>query len=199
MRSIEEYKKIFDEYGGMMRAKQLQKESILYRPLQKLIQQGLVEKVRYGYYQWVNPNDFSEVGTVIRLFPDAILCMDTALRYYGYSDRTPVDWHLAVSKDSGKSRFKIDYPFVKPYYVEPSILEIGLTIGEIDGHEVRIYDKDRIICDCLRYRNKMDKEIFNKAIRNYIADPSKRVSKLLEYAEALRVKKIAKDLIGVWL
>lgn len=199
MKAIEEYKKIFDQYGGMMRAKQLQAENILYRPLQKLIEQGCVEKVRYGYYQWVDHDDFSEVGTVIRLFPDAILCMDTALRHYGYSDRTPADWHLAVSKDSGKSRFKIDYPFVKPYYVEPSLLELGLTTGEMDGHKVRIYDKDRVICDCLRYRNKMDKEIFNKAIQNYIADPGKSVPKLLEYAEALRVKKTVKDLIGVWL
>lgn len=199
MKAIEEYKKIFDQYGGMMRAKQLQAENILYRPLQKLIEQGCVEKVRYGYYQWVDHDDFSEVGTVIRLFPDAILCMDTALRHYGYSDRTPADWHLAVSKDSGKSRFKIDYPFVKPYYVEPPLLELGRTTGEIDGHEVRIYDKDRVICDCLRYRNKMDKEIFNKAIQNYIADPGKSVPKLLEYAEALRVKKTVKDLIGVWL
>lgn len=199
MKAIEEYKKIFDKYGGMMRAKQLQAEDILYRPLQKLIEQGCVEKVRYGYYQWVDHDDFSEVGTVIRLFPDAILCMNTALRHYGYSDRTPADWHLAVSKDSGKSRFKIDYPFVKPYYVEPSVLELGLTTGEIDGHKVRIYDKDRVICDCLRYRNKMDKEIFNKAIQNYIADPGKSIPKLLEYAEMLRVKKTVKDLIGVWL
>lgn len=199
MKGIEEHKEIFDKYGGMMRSKQLQAENILYRPLKKLIEQGFVEKVRYGYYQWVDHDDFSEVGIVIRLFPDAILCMNTALRYYGYSDRIPADWHLAVSKDSGKSRFKLDYPFVKPYYVEPALFELGLTTGEIDGHGVRIYDKDRLICDCLRYRNKMDKEVFNKAIQSYIADPGKRIPKLLEYAESLRIKKIAKELIGVWL
>ena len=69
----------------------------------------------------------------------------------------------------------------------------------MDGHTVRIYDKDRLICDCLRYRNKMDKEIFNKAIRTYIDDPEKRIDKLMDYAEGLRVKKIATDLIGLWL
>ena len=199
MKGVEHYKEIFERYGGMMRTKQLEAERILYRKIQQLIQEGYVEKVRYGYYQWVDPDDFSEVGTICRLFPDAILCMDTALHYYRYSDRTPGDWHLAVSKDSGKSRFKMDYPFVKPYYVEPSVLDLGLTSGEIDGHSIRIYDKERVICDCLRYRNKMDKEIFNKAIQNYIYDPSKSIPKLMEYAEPLRVKKIAKDLIGVWL
>ncbi len=193
------YKKIFEKYGGMMRAKQLEAEKVFYQKRQQLMEDGYVEKIRTGYYQWVDPDDFSEAGTVTRLFPDAILCMDTALRYYGYSDRTPGAWHLAVSKDSGKSRFKIDYPFVKPYYIEPAVLELGLTTGNIDGHGVRIYDKDRVICDCLRYRNKMDKEIFNKAIQSYVSDPEKSIPKLLEYAGLLRVKKVAKDLIGVWL
>ena len=199
MHDVQYYKSIFDKYGGMMRTTQLAEEKIFYPQREKLIADGYVEKIRRGYYQWINPDDFSEVGTVIRLFPDAIFCMDTALRYYGYSDRTPGDWHLAVSKDSGKSRFKIDYPFVKPYYVEPAVLELGLTTGTMDGHAIRIYDKDRLICDCLRYRNKMDKEIFNKSIQKYIADPEKSIPKLMEYAGPLRVKKLAKDLIGVWL
>lgn len=69
----------------------------------------------------------------------------------------------------------------------------------MDEYQVRIYDKDRLICDCLRYRNKMDKEIFNKAIQNYIADPGKNIPNLLAYASALRVKTPVKELIGVWL
>lgn len=196
---VQRCKQIFEHYGGMMRTKELEQEKIYYHNIQQLMEAGHMEKVRYGYYQWVDPDDFSEVGTVSRLFPDGIFCMDTALRYYRYSDRTPEQWHLAVSKDSGKSRFHIDYPFVKPYFLEPAVLELGLTKGNMDGHDVRIYDKDRVICDCLRYRNKMDKEIFNKAIQNYINDPGKSISNLLEYAEPLRVKRIAKELIGVWL
>ena len=114
MHDVQYYKSIFDKYGGMMRTTQLAEEKIFYPQREKLIADGHVEKIRRGYYQWIDPDDFSEVRTVIHLFPDAILCMETALRYYGYSDRTPSNWHLAVSKDSGKSRFKIDYPFVKP-------------------------------------------------------------------------------------
>lgn len=199
MKNVEKYKKIFERYGGIMRTKDLQREKVQYRTLQHLIDQGAVEKVRYGYYQWIDPEDFSEVVTVSRLFPDAIFCMETALRYYGYSDRNPTEWHMAVSKDSGKSRFKIDYPFVKPYYFEPGIHELGLSIAEMDGHQVRIYDKDRLICDCLRYRNKMDREIFNKAIQSYIADAGKNIPNLLAYASALRVQSLVKSLIGFWL
>ena len=130
---------------------------------------------------------------------NGVLNMDTALFYYGYSDRTPSAWHIAVSKDSGKSRFKIDYPFVKPYFVEPALLELGLSTGEIDGNQVRIYDKERTICDCMRYRNKMDKEIFVKAIRGYTNDTSKNIPLMIEYAKKLRVTAAVKDLVGVWL
>ena len=45
----------------------------------------------------------------------------------------------------------------------------------------------------------MDKEIFNKAVQRYIAEPEKSIPHLLEYAEVLRVKKVVKELIGVWL
>jgi predicted transcriptional regulator of viral defense system len=104
-----------------------------------------------------------------------------------------------VSKDSGKSRFKINYPFVRPYFIEPALLDLGLSSGEIDGNHVRIYDKERTICDCLRYGNKMDREIFVKAIRGYVNDTSKNIPRMMQYAKKLHVTDAVKNLVGVWL
>lgn len=199
MLSYETVNDTFEQHKGMMRTCELHDAHIYYNDIQLLIERGLVEKIRYGYYQWVDRENLSEAATVTRLFPDAILCMDTALFYHGYSDRTPLAWHLAVSKDSNKSRFKIDYPFIKAYFVEPSILDIGAVDGEIDGNPVSIYDKDRTICDCLRYMGKMDKEIFNKAIRHYVEDNEKSIPQLLKYAKKLRVTRKVKSIIGVWI
>ena len=165
MRNVETIRTVFNSYGGMMRTGELSREKIYYADIQWLIREGYIEKVRTGYYQWIKNVDPSELSTLVRLFPDAILCMDTALRHYGYSDRTAAEWHVVMSKDSNKTRFHIDYPFVKPYFVEPALLELGLTTGTMEGISVRIVDKERMICDCLRYRNKMDREIFKKAIR----------------------------------
>lgn len=182
-----------------MKTAQLTKEKVYYSDITYLVREGVIEKVRRGYYQLLDDDSLSEVVTIIRLFPDGIFCMDTVLRHYGYSDRTPAEWHIAVNKYSNRTRFKLDYPFVKPYYVAPEVLEIGLCEQEIDGNMVRMYDKERVICDCLRYRNKMDKEIFNKAIQAYVSDTSKSIPKLMEYSVPLRCQKLVKDLIGVWL
>lgn len=199
MRNINRVREIFRRYGGMMRTYQLSNEKIYYADIVFLIEKGAIEKIRTGYYQWIDHNNLSEAATVVRLFPDGILCMDTALRHYGYSDRTPSEWHIAVNKYSNRTRFKIDYPFIKPYFVAPDILTIGLCNQCIDENDVRMYDRERVICDCLRYRNKMDKELFNKAIQGYINDTNKNIPRLMEYAVPLHCVTLAKDLIGVWL
>jgi predicted transcriptional regulator of viral defense system len=199
MKPVDEIRRMFDAHDGMLRTKDLYAGKIFYNDIQQFVADGIIEKIRYGYYQWADEDNPSEVRIIIHLFPDGILNMDTALFYHGYSDRTPLAWHIAVSKDSGKSRFRIDYPFVRPYYVEPDILNLGLTSGEIDGNPVRIYDKERTICDCLRYRNKMDREIFNKAIQGYVQDSSKNIPRIMNYAVPLRVLSAVKNLIGVWL
>ena len=199
MINIDTIKTIFDNHGGIMRTSTLAASKIHYMDIQKLIHDGYIEKIRFGYYQWIYGKDISEANIISKLFPESVLCMNTALFYYRYSDRTPLEWNIAVDKDSSKSRFHIDYPFVKPYFVEQSLLELGMTIGQIDGYPVRIYDKERTICDCIRYAKKMDREIFNKAVQNYVNDSQKDIPKLIDYSKKLRVSKRVKDLIGVWL
>lgn len=199
MIEVNKIKEIFENSDGILKTADLLAANIYYKDIKRLMADGYIEKIRYGYYHWVHDKVISEAQIISRFFPDGILCMNTALFYYRYSDRTPLHWDIAVSKNSGKSRFHIDYPFVKPYYVEPELLNIGLVEGEIDGYPVRIYNKERVICDCIRYANKMDKEIFNKAIQSYINDAGKHIPNLVEYAKQLRTLKKVKDLLGVWL
>jgi len=190
---------IFSQHDFVMTTAELTAERIYYADIQQLLQNGLIEKVRRGYYHWIDDFNGSEVVIINRLFPDAVLCMDTALFYYKYSDRNPHEWNITIDKNTFRQRTKIDYPFVKAYRVEPALLSIGETKGEIDDIAVRIYDRDRTICDVLRNMSKMDKEMFNKAIQSYVKDPKKNIPNLMEYAKELRVQKRVKDLIGVWL
>ena len=50
-----------------------------------------------------------------------------------------------------------------------------------------------------RSMNKIDKEVFNKAVQGYVKDPKKNIPNLIEYAKVLRVQTRVKELIGVWL
>ena len=198
MLKYDEIINIFMKHNYIMRTSELRASRVYYDDIQKLLADGVIQKLRQGYYCLVCDNDIEE-NLIYRLFPDAVMCMDTALFFYEYSDRTPSEWHLAVDKNISRYRIKIDYPFVRKYYYEPEILSLGVALTENGSDKLRIYDRDRTICDCLRYMGKIDRELFNKAVQGYIADSKKSIPNLIKYSKILRVQKKVKDLIGVWL
>lgn len=193
------YESIFKQYGGIMRTFELKREGISYYILQELVEEGLVEKIKYGYYQWQDEKAFSEVSIISALFPDAIICDISAAMYYGYTDRVPGIWHIAVNNKSARNKFKIDFPKVKPHFISANRLEIGVSEGNIDGITVKIYDRERVVCDCLRHVNTMDGEVFNIIIQRYVGDKDKDVARLMEYAAKLGVEKKARRMVGIWL
>ena len=190
---------IFKDYDYVMTTAQLSAVKLYYRDIQRMLNEGLIEKIKRGYYHWIESYGKDEIVIINRLFPDGVLCMDTALFYYKYSDRTPAEWHITIDKNTSRQRTQVEYPLIKAYRVESELLTLGEANGEIDSQKVRIYDRDRTICDVLRNMNKMDKEIFNKAIQGYVKDPKKNIPNLMQYAKALRVQKRIKDIIEVWL
>ena len=198
-KSINAIRKIFSKYDYIMTTAELNSYRIYYANIQQLLSEGFIEKIKRGYYHWTETYGEQEVKIINRLFPDAVLCMETALFYYQYSDRNPAEWNITIDKNVSRSRTNIDYPFVKAYRVESVLVSLGETKGSINFIDVRIYDRDRTICDVLRNMNKMDKEIFNKAIQGYVKDPKKNIPNLMEYAKVLRMQKRVKELIGVWL
>lgn len=190
----------FRENAGILKTADFSALKIDYRGIQKLIADGMIEKVKTGYYRLVaEDKDSGEAAIIARLFPDGVLCMHTALFYYGYSDRTPLNWDIAISKNASRTRFNIDYPYIKPYYVVPERLSYGVTVAFFEGRKMQIFDKDRLICECLKYEAELDKETFNKAIQAYISDPKKNIANLLDYAKRRKVTKKVHAIIGVWL
>ena len=192
-------KTMFARYGGIMKTRNLKEEGFYYKKIQRLIKNGEIKQVRRGYYQYSRAGTFSDIPTITTLFPDGVICMESALDYYGYTDRTPDAWHLAVDNKSTRTRFYIEYPIVKPHFIQSNRYQVGIEEADIDGKPVKIYNKERTICDLLHHRNKVDEEVFNLAIQRYILDPDKMETRLLRYAKLLHVEKKVHEVLGVWL
>lgn len=184
--------------GGIAKTADFVMLGMSNKDVTKLVQRGVVSRVRHGYYQINSDLGCSDEEIIIKLFPDGVLCMDTALFHYGYSDRTPLEWTIAFDRTVTRSRLKIDYPNIKPYFIDSKYIDIGKTKQIMNGIDVIMYDKERVICDCLKYKNKIDVEMFNKAIQNYVHDDEKNIKNLIEYSKKMRMYNKAKDLIGVW-
>lgn len=186
--------------GGVFKTSDLNALGYNTYAIRKLVNKRIVERIKVGYYRLCEESEIlSEAAQIAQLFPDGVLCMYTALFYYRYSDRTPLEWNIAVDRNTSKSRFELDYPFIQPYYMKREFLSFGITTADYGDCTMQIFDRDRLICECIFYENKMDREAYNKAIRGYVADTKKNVTKLLEYAQKRRILKKVKDRIGVWL
>jgi len=195
---VKELEKAFEINNGVLKTSQLAALKIDSKGIKRLIEKGTIEKIKTGYYRLLS-DDAGEAAIVARLFPDGVLWLNTALFYYGYSDRTPMQWDIIISKNASRSRFEIDYPHVNPFFVPPERLSYGVRTIKVDGCTMKIFDRDRLICECLKYETDMDKETFNKAIQAYLADPKKNVKNLLAYAKRRKAIKRVHDVIGVWL
>ncbi|MCI7323419.1 MAG: hypothetical protein MR508_09025 [Lachnospiraceae bacterium] len=195
---LEAVRAFIDQKGGIVKKEEFTQLDVDYRKILEFVDNGSLVRIKNGYYT-DRIDRFTEEELIARLFPDARLCMESALYAYGYIRQKPYGWHLAVDKNTSKSRFKMDYPKVIPYYTEPDALELGSTVIEMNGLPFQIYSKERLICDCLKYEEKLEREIFKEGLQSFIRDEDKNISALMEYARARKVVGKVQSMIGVWL
>ncbi|AFK85632.1 MULTISPECIES: type IV toxin-antitoxin system AbiEi family antitoxin domain-containing protein [Thermoanaerobacterium] len=198
MINIDVIQKEFNKHGGVLKTSELNALGISSRKIKKLLEKNIIRKIKRGYYELSNSINPDEV-IIARLFPNAVIFLESALIYYGYTDRIPSVWQIAVDKNSEKSQYKIEYPPIEPYYLEPKFLKIGVDTIQVEGVTIKIFDRDRTICDVLRYENKLEKEVFSNAVLRYVKDQKKNIRKLFEYAELFNIKNKVQTYIGVWV
>lgn len=61
----------------------------------------------------------------------------SAAMYYGYTDRVPRVWHIAVDNKSARNKFKMDFHIIKPHFIETSRLNIGVDDVIVPGEVKR--------------------------------------------------------------
>lgn len=160
---------------------------------------GYLDRIRHGYYQLADADLFSEEQLLATLIPKGIVCVESALFHYGYSDFAPRKWSIAVPRSMSRTKLDVDVLALQTYYVQSEIYELGRITDDFDGVMLPVYDRERTICDCFKYRSRLDNEIFNKALNAYANDPKKNLQNLSAYAKKLRVYKKVTELMEVLL
>ena len=79
------------------------------------------------------------------------------------------------------------------------IVRIVKAWDDFYGVKLSVYDRERTICDCFKYRSRLDHEIFSKALNAYAKDEKKNLQNLSIYAKKLRVYKKVNELMSVLL
>ena len=185
--------------GGIAKSADFVAAGIRAVDVVSLCNAGYLDRVRHGYYQMAAQSDVTEEQMLATLIPQGIVCVESALFHYGYSDFAPRKWSIAVPRSVSRAKLDVDALPVQTYFVQQDMYELGKTTGDFHGVTLPIYDRERTICDCFKYRSRLDTELFSKALNAYANDPQKNLNNLSIYAKKLRVYKKVIELMEVLL
>lgn len=192
-------KNVIDSKGGVAKSADFVAAGMRAIDVINMCNAGFLDRVRHGYYQLAEQSNVSEEQLLAILIPKGVVCVESALFHYGYSDFTPRKWSIAVPRSMSRKKLDVDALVLQPYYVQQDLYELGKTTDNFDGVILSVYDRERTICDCFKYRSRLDNEMFNKAINAYANDKKKNLNNLSTYAKKLRVYKKVTDLMEVLL
>lgn len=189
---IEQIKEIVEKNNGILTTKLLEEHNIHRQYLKNLVDEGYLMKVSRGLY--IRPDkDISEYFIMGEQFKTGIFSHNTALYFYNLTDRTPFVLDMTFP-----SNIRPSNDMLSPHYINKERFELGLVNKELeDGTSIRIYNMERTICDIIRDRNKIDTQIFNTALKEYMKRPDKNLNLLYEYAKEFKILKILKMYLEV--
>lgn len=186
---------IINNNGGYITIKELEKNNINRYYLSVLSKEGKIVRISRGFYSLKNgfaDNFYIMLSKSKRsVFSDA-----TALYLHDLSDRNPSIYDITIPYGYGNS-YK-DEKNVNLHYVKKELLDLGLIEMESPfGMKVRVYDVERTICDIIKNKNRMDSEIFTRALQKYSKLKSKDLNKLMRYAKQLKINKKVREYMEV--
>lgn len=184
--------KEFYKNNGYLTTKQMVELGIKSWHVQKLIDNGIIERVKRGIYRLCN-FDFDmeqEEICVMKMVPKGIFCLMSALALHGLTTYIPNEYQLAIDR-----RYKVripDYPPVKVFYFNEDNYRLGIEKKVINGQVIKVYNMEKTLCDCIRYRNKLDKNIISEAFKEYLRRSDRDLNLLMRYSQQCKVDKIIK-------
>lgn len=179
--------KVIINNGGIAKTADFAAAGMKNYEVAALCKNGSIERIRRGFYQLPHSNQLTEEKLLQELLPQGIVCVESALFHYGYSDFAPREWSVAVPRTASRAVKKIDEFPIKAYYIQKDFLPIGKSADIFNGIMLAVYDRERTICDCFKYRTKLDSETFNKAVNAYAGDKNKNLANLSKYAKEMKL------------
>ena len=188
---------VIESKGGIAKSADFVAAGIRAVDVVNMCNAGYLDRVRHGYYQMAEQDEATEEQILATLLPMGVVCVESALFHYGYSDFAPRKWSVAVPRTVSRTKLDVGGLPLQTYFVQQDLYELGKTTGDFHGVTLPVYDRERTICDCFKYRSRLDTELFSKALNAYANDPNKNLSNLSIYAKKLRVYKKVIELMEI--
>lgn len=188
---------IFRQHGGQLKMSEAISLGISRYMLYSLYEKGVLEKVSPGIYRLdeLPPISNPDLVTVSLRFPKAVICLVSALAFHEITTQIPHAVSVAVPKNS--RTIHLESPPVTTHKFSQETYAAGIDKHEMDGVNIRVYNVEKTLADCFKFRNRIGMDIVLEALKLYSNRKKIRINDLLNYARICRVEAIIKPYLEI--
>ena len=186
---------IFKKAGGVLTMTEALSHGIHRRELYALRDRGSLEVVNRGLYKLLDMPEPSlpDFIPVAKKIPNGVICLISALSVHEITTQIPHFVYVALP-----SYFHtpvLSYPPMRFFWYSQKLLTTGVEQRKLDGCVYRIFDVEKTLVDCIKFRHKIGMAIVLEALKMYWRKGNTNLEKLFEYARLFRVDKILQPIM----
>jgi len=182
--------RVIADRGGTIRTSEALSAGIHPRTLYELRDNGSLVQLTRGLYRLADlpPVGDPDLALVAGRIPQGVVCLISALAIHDLTTQIPHEIHLAISRTA---RYPVlgEVPLAVYRFSQKSFAA-GIIDHDLGGAKVRVYDAEKSIADCFKYRNKIGLDIALEALARYKKRRGASMQPILEYARINRVGTI---------
>ena len=176
--------------GGVVRPRDLDRYGIPRTYLQRLVREGVFERVARGVYALTDrrATEHATLVEVAKRIPGGVVCLLSALQFHRLGTQLPWEVWLAIDRKAWRPRVT-DLP-VRIVRFSGSALTEGIEVHRIEGTKVRVYCPAKTVADCFKYRNKIGLDVALEALRDCRDSDVCAMEDLSRFTRICRVSRV---------
>lgn len=177
--------------GGTIRTSDALKAGIHRRTLYAMRDAGRLELQARGLYRLaeLDPPADPDLALVAERISHGVVCLISALAIHDLTTQIPRAVHLAIPRTARYP--SLPEVVLEVYRFANASYEAGITQIEQSDITMQVYDADKTIADCFKYRNKIGLDLVLEALKARRRQGDWNPQRILEYA---RINRVAKQL-----
>ena len=197
MPNKDEMSRLLDAGNGYLRTADVVAMGISRVSLAAFVKEHELERVSYGVY--ASQDILSDDLFILQMRnKEVVFSHETALYLHGLMDREPFVTHVTVP--TGYNGTHLREIGIRVHQRKAGLFELGkTTVTTHYKNSVCAYDMERTICDIIQGKDKMDIQVFQTALKEYVGSTQKNIPTLMRYARELKIEKRVRQYTEVLL
>lgn len=188
---------LLQKNNGFLRTSDATQAGVSRTYLGQFVWKNGLQRVAHGLYMsqdaWIDG-----MYVIQTRYPQAVFSHETALYLLNLTDREPTRY--SVTLKAGTKATGLTKEGIKVYKVKTDLFDLGVSEARSPaGHQLRVYDPERTICDLLRSRNTVEIQDLQTGLKEYAKSKGGNIPLLMRYAKQLSVEKILRRYLEVLL